>query len=97
MKGVRFFLEYDSKTEKNKGTRKKPGKHNGNVLAVYHETGYQGSTGWTYEGTGAVNYHPNSAVGTTGVTPDYLRDKCKRISEKMAREIHPQLFNWLDA
>lgn len=96
MDGVRFYLEYENKTEKHKGTRKKPGKHTGNVLALYHENGHMTREGWTCEGTGAIFYHPNSAVGSCGVGIDYLRDKCKRISEAQARDIHPQLFAVID-
>jgi hypothetical protein len=66
------------------------------VVAVRYKTKYQGPTGFSYDGIGAVHDHPNSGVGNTGVSPDYLKDKCKRISEKLAREIHPQLFIWLD-
>jgi hypothetical protein len=39
---------------------------------------------------------PNSPVAGTGVSLDYLRQKCKRISEAQARTIHPVLFEWLD-
>jgi len=96
MKGIRFYLEYPNRTEKNKGTRKNPGKHSGNVLAVF-EDGFWGSNGWSYEALGAVNYYEDSSVGSTSVSPDYIREKCKRISERLAREIHPQLFAVLDS
>ena len=106
MKGVNFYLEYSSKKENRKGTRKNPGNHRGTVVAVmtkkdrdkwsnfpdWHYTGQ----GHTADAMGAVFDEPNSPVCSTGVCPEYLDKRCKRISEKMAREIHPALFTYLD-
>jgi hypothetical protein len=39
---------------------------------------------------------PNSPVAGTGVALDYLRQKCRRISQIKARAIHPALFQRLD-
>jgi len=96
MKGFKFFLEYENKTEKNKGTRKNPGNHSGNVVAVLDDTLRATKDGAHYDGIGAVFYTRNSGVGSTGVATKYLREKCKRISETQAREIHPNLFDVLD-
>ena len=49
-----------------------------------------------YEAIAAVFDWPNSPVAGTGVACDYLRHKCKRISEAKARIIHPALFERLD-
>lgn len=38
----------------------------------------------------------NSQVCLSAVSQDYLRSKCKRVSEEVARKIHPRLFVWLD-
>lgn len=106
MLGINFYLEYPNKTEKHKGTRKSPGNHRGTVIAVMtkHERGrWSNFPDWHYNGQdhmadamGALFDEPNSPVCSTGVSPGYLDEKCKRISEKMAREIHPQLFVRLD-
>jgi hypothetical protein len=47
------------------------------------------------DAVGAVYYTPNSPVATTGVSWEYIREKCKRIPESMAKEIHPELWNYL--
>jgi hypothetical protein len=96
MNGIKFFLEYENKTEKNKGTRKNPGNHSGNVVAVLDDTLRINKDGAHYDAIGAVFFTRNSGVGSTSVHNDYLREKCKRISEKQAREIHPSLFSFLD-
>lgn len=87
MTGTRFYLEHDDR----KGRR--AGKHNGNVFAAFVANGrnYMGG----YDGMGAVHFHPNSPVAGTGCSLEYLR-LCKRILERLAREIHPALFEALD-
>jgi hypothetical protein len=87
MKGYRFYLEYAKPSYKKKATVKNPGKHQGNVFALQI-----GSNG----GMGAVMFYPNSPVTSTTIESGYLRNNCKRISEKLAREIHPNLFYYLD-
>ncbi len=97
MDGYRFYLEYENKTKKNKATRKKTGDHTGNVVAVCYANAYYGSDGkMCQEAVGATFDHPDSAVCGTSVSFDYVSDNCKRISEKQAREIHPNLFTYLD-
>jgi len=86
MKGVRFYEEFSNKRR---------GKSEGKVLAVDIEWFY-GESGYLHEAIGALFFHPNSAVGGTSVSPEYLRDSCKRISEAKARQIHPNLFEWLN-
>ena len=36
------------------------------------------------------------AIAFSGVSLDYLATRCVRISESMARALHPQLFRYLD-
>ena len=100
MNGYRFYLEYPSKTEKRKATRKNPGDHLGTAVAVilgkYHIECRDDSDGVVVsDAIGGVMAYPNSPVGSTSVSQKYLR-QCKRISESMAREIHPNLFAYLD-
>lgn len=91
MKDVRFYEEYQDKAAKRKGTESK-----GNVLAVFVDVPISFVT-LCYEAVGAVFFEPNSQVCGTQVSPGVLRDRCKRVSEATAREIHPALFEYLDA
>jgi hypothetical protein len=90
MKNVTFYEEFETKQNKRKNISA------GNVIAVYRDE-IQSGTRAVYSAIGAVYYEPNSPVcNTGGVSFDYLRKTCKRISEKRAREIHPRLFEVLD-
>lgn len=88
MKGFRFYLEHDSKRDKRKGI------HEGNCVAVLLDS--KGSllftSSLTVEAIGSVFNTPNSPCAGTAVHRNYLRQYCKRISEKEARKIHPNLF-----
>lgn len=102
MKGLAFYLEYPEGVNPNKFTRKNLGTHQGNVMAVFTDksllrTEKVGSQiEFITEGIGALQYHANSAVCSTAVSYSYLRERTKRISEEMARQIHPNLFARLD-
>lgn len=97
MQGIRFYLEYNNKTEKNKSTRKNPGNHTGNVIAVMYENGYFISNQEAHQDAiGALNFTSDSPVCSTTVGDSYLTSVCKRISENQARSIHPNLFHYLD-
>lgn len=93
MRGYRFYAEYDSAKDK------RANKHSGNVCAVLLDKErrplYTGSG--KVELIAAVTHAPDSDVCTTSASPEYLREKCKRISEERARAIHPRLFNYLDS
>lgn len=95
MKGVRFYEELENKNRK--GERSK-----GNVTAVFHENGFftpdsNGRAQYVFEALGAVQDYPDCPVASTSVSPDWLSENTRRIPEKRAREIHPQLFVFLDA
>lgn len=91
MKGIRFYLEHNSKRDKRQNN------HNGNVLAVIVANGYWIRDSEIFQDAiGALTHNPNSAVCSTIVSDSYLRDNCKRISERKAREIHQNLFVYLD-
>jgi hypothetical protein len=92
VKGIRFYEEYhDSKKTESAG----------NVVAV--ETAYKrvANVGThvetVYDAYAAVFARPNSPVATTGAAQSYLRECCKQVSESRAREVHPRLFEFLDA
>ena len=92
MKGYRFYLDHESAKDK------RAGKHNGNCFAVL--LGKDGrplrqSDPKMVEGVGAVYGWPDSACAGTSASRDYLREKCKRVSESKAREVHPNLFRYL--
>jgi len=97
MKGIRFYEEFTDKRKK---------ESEGNVVAIFLDTGHietcqlnakTHSVWYEYECLSATFFHPNSDVSVSSVSIDYLSDRCKRISEKKAREIHPKLFERLDA
>lgn len=90
MKGVRFYLDHASKKDKRKGVNE------GNVTAVFTDMGYYSQDRWCFAAIGALHYYPNSPVASTAASIEWLRDNGKRISEKEAREIHPELFKRLD-
>jgi len=96
MKGVKFYLEYPNKREKRKATRKDLGNHSGNVIAILDNGIYFSGGQPVKDGIAAVYDWPDSPPAGTGVSLEYLQERAKRISEATAREIHPQLFEWLD-
>jgi len=90
MKGIRFYLEYNSIKDKRQNN------HNGNVLAVFYDLYRFMHGGIVYDCIGALTNNPNSSVCSTSASDDYISDNCKRISEEKARVIHPALFQYLD-
>jgi len=93
MKGIRFYQEF-----KDPSRRRIPAK---SVCAVLVCNGAFMSGGHNnyracYEAIAGVFDNPNSPVGGTSVSLDWLRTHCKRVSESRAREIHPALFERLD-
>lgn len=98
MNGYKFYLEFPDKKAKRQSGKENKG-HSGNVaaLATGKEFTYVRNGGIIQEGFTAVYFSPNSPVNWGGVSWDYLKEKCKRISEVKAREIHPALFERLDS
>jgi hypothetical protein len=90
MNGIRFYLDFETPR------RKRRGEHEGNVTAVFVGREHRCPDG-SQEAIGAVYYWPNSAVASTAVSRSWLTVCAKRISEARAREIHPALFDRLDA
>jgi hypothetical protein len=69
----------------------------GTIVAALVCNGLYWSSGRVcYEAVAGLFDQPNSPVAGTGVACNYLRQKCKRISEAKARTIHPALFERLD-
>lgn len=89
MKGYRFYEELENKNRK--GERSK-----GIVVAIYHENESFALFG-AYSAAAALYDEPNAPVCGTIVGGQYLADCCRRVSEARAREIHPQLFEYLDS
>ena len=98
MRGYRFYLEYQNNADKRRGTVKSPGTHCGTVVAVSTDRsrGYISGGHYVMEGVSSVFQVPDSSVTTTAISPEYLRQDCRRIPEVMAREIHPTLFRYLE-
>jgi hypothetical protein len=88
MNGIRFYREFKDNSKRQPGGTV--------VAALVLNGGYWSSSTWCYEAVAALFDRPNSPVAGTGVARDYLRLKCKRISEATARIIHPALFERLD-
>jgi hypothetical protein len=86
MKGVRFYLEHSSLSQK------RSGQHDGTVFAAFVDQKHDGCV----DGLGALYAYPDSPVCSTSASYGYLMDCCKRIPEARAREIHPSLFSRLD-
>ena len=98
MRGYRFYAEYDSAKDK------RADKHSGNVCAVLLDEERrpllnrpERNNATMADAIAAGREQKNSPVCLTTVSLDYLREKCKRISEERARAIHPRLFNYLDS
>ena len=88
MNGIRFYEEFTDKSKR---------QPCGTVVAALVLNGsYRSSGTICYEAIAAVLDWPNAPVAGTGVAYDYLRQKCKRISEAKARAIHPVLFERID-
>jgi hypothetical protein len=88
MNGIRFYLEFTDKAKRKSGDIV--------VAALVLNGRYWIGGTICYEAIAAVFDWPNSPVAGTGVACDYLRQKCRRISEAKARTIHPALFERLD-
>ena len=102
MLGYRFYLEYPNKQEKAKGRAKlgQLGNHCGTVVCVPLDDNdrplwHVGSM--AMDAYAAVCLCPNSPVCSTSVGWEYLQDRCKRVSEKIAREVHPAMFEYLES
>lgn len=88
MKHFRFYQEFTS------DSRKTP---TGNVVAAITGNGAFISGGKAcFEAIAALISQPDSPVAGTAASLDYLRTRCKRVSETKARAIHPSLFARLD-
>ena len=88
LNGIRFYEEFEDKSKRTSG---------GTVVAALVLNGtYRSSGKVCWEALAGLFDQPNSPVAGTGVALDYLRQKCKRISQIKARAIHPALFERLD-
>ena len=99
MTGFRLYLEFPTATAKRKSGRDNQG-HEGTVFAAYTDRPYRRIDHGRYvnDGVGAVFAEPNSPVASCAANVDeWLRKKCKRIPESLARQIHPALFAYLDS
>jgi len=104
MKGYRFYADYSSKLHKRMDTTQRhvrPGGPTPNpaanaIAVILGDDGRELFNGKGYDCLTGIFDRPNSDVATSGVTPDYLRKRCRRISEAEARRIHPAIFTYLE-
>lgn len=93
MKDHKFYVEYPSTFDKRENTR------GDNCLVIFGESFISGNE-IVYEcvATVSMQERPNCpAIAESQVSVGHLRKFCKRVSEKRAREIHPNLFAYLEA
>ena len=101
MKGVTFYLEYPNKTAKKNSTKKDNYPNNsGNVIAVFSDD--EGNRFYlpdnqSVECACGLWERPNSPVCGSSVSLEYLSERCKRISEAVAKQIHPKMFAYLNS
>lgn len=94
IKSYKYYLEYASYREKRRATKEDLGNHKGTILAVFirpNENGQlcAGAAGTAMDGN-------RSQITTHNIDENYLRTRCKRVSKKVAKEIHPELFSVLE-
>ena len=87
MRGIRFYQEFANKSKT---------RPTGNVTAIFLDSRLVGRNQVTYSAVSGVYEHSDSAVASTIVSEDYLREKCKKVSEEKARRIHPALFEYME-
>lgn len=98
MHGIRFYEEFHDKQR---------GESAGMVVAVlldqyqrpythWSKAANKAHGDWLADAISGVFDIRNSEVEMGDVSFSYLHKRCKRISEKRARAIHPQLFVYLD-
>jgi hypothetical protein len=88
MKGYRFYLECKDR-QKCVST--------GNVIAVSIGDRPKIRNGKRcYKGLSRQTSYPNSPVASANIALEFLRKYCVRVSEAMARKVHPVLFELLD-
>lgn len=92
MKNVRFYVECGSPQAK------KQNKNIGNVVAVFPKKGrFQRGGELCVQAIHALHDYADSPAESGSLALDYLRKRCKRVSEDIARVIHPRLFEALNA
>lgn len=108
MKGYRFYADYPSNSAKRKDAMSPRYKRSKgptpapapNVIAVDvdgRNVPYRIQQGRAVaDCTSGVFDTPNSDVAGAQVDFDYLRTRCRRISEAEARRIHPRMFEYLE-
>jgi len=90
MKGVRFYEQFQNKRK---------GVSAGQCVALMlddHGRPVHNDDGRTLSAVAGVFEHADSPPASTSVSFEFLRTKCKRVTEARARKIHPRLFTMLD-
>lgn len=95
MKGIKFFAEMpECRPSKNKSKKFPEAFTRANLAQMAGEGGKCNciaQVGTDYA-VGSVTDTPNSGVCTIDPSRDYLATRCVRISEALARKLHPVLF-----
>jgi hypothetical protein len=110
MKGVYFYRDCGSPQAKNRlrhlarkdyGVVASQVTEVGNVIAMFvgkggRTVGHWSTRGFIAETISAVFDYDNSPVASSGASIEYMQQCTIRVSEKVARQIHPEMFNYLD-
>lgn len=67
----------------------------GNCLVVFDQQVRINEGSIVFDCVSAVHFHRNSPVASSSVSVPYLQKRCKRISKKLAFEIHPELESYM--
>ena len=111
MKGYRFYAELPDSWGSKSASKKQPaftrkllegyagrGSHCNCIAVPLEDDGrpmYQGST-LNFDAFGVVLTHTPRSVEGVSSNAEYLRKRCVRIDEALARRLHPQLFTYLE-
>lgn len=95
MKIISFYLEYPSDKERELATLENLSNHWGTVLALPVTEEAETGTG------GSIQCYAQQIVtkkvGPCKVSLNYLQNGCLEIPEAVAREIHQELFTYLES
>jgi hypothetical protein len=107
MKGYTFYRDCGSASNKNILRRDSkmvsgvvPSKLTqlGNVIAVFtDQEGYWSGSVYCVSTMAALTRDANSPVCSCSASVEYIRTACIRVSETVARQIHPEMFRVLDS
>lgn len=95
MNGVRFYADYGSAKARRVATRPH-GQTTGKAANPLVLLSGVRSIGGNYSAVVSLTGEVDSPLATGMVCRDYLRLRCRRIPEQLARRWYPQIEPWID-